>query len=154
MTINSTMTMIHRIVFYSVAMSLACATISYPSSASEATKADEPPACPAQSQLITGGSETAGVTPPKLIHVVDARFSKEARKAGRKVIDKNFPHNIIRLTVDKQGMPTNLCLLQSVGYGLDAEAGKAVRQYRFKPAMKDGLPIEVPVTVQVSFRLY
>lgn len=39
--------------------------------------------------------------------------------------------------------------------GLDEKALEAVRQYKFKPAMKDGkTPVPVSVDVEVNFRLY
>ena len=39
--------------------------------------------------------------------------------------------------------------------GLDEKALEAVRQYKFKPAMKDGkTPVAVEVTIEVDFRLY
>jgi len=41
-----------------------------------------------------------------------------------------------------------------VGMGLDEKALEAVRRYRFKPAMKDGRPVAVIMTVEVDFRLY
>jgi protein TonB len=38
--------------------------------------------------------------------------------------------------------------------GLDEKAIEAVKQYRFKPAIKDGKPVMVNVTVEVNFKLY
>ena len=38
--------------------------------------------------------------------------------------------------------------------GLDESATECVSQYRFKPAMKDGEPIEARIVVEVNFRLY
>jgi protein TonB len=39
--------------------------------------------------------------------------------------------------------------------GLDEKALEAVRQYKFRPAMKDGkTPVAVMITVEVNFRLY
>jgi len=37
---------------------------------------------------------------------------------------------------------------------LDEKAMEAVRRYRFKPAMNDGKPVPVMITVEVNFRLY
>jgi TonB family protein len=37
---------------------------------------------------------------------------------------------------------------------LDQKALEAVRKYRFKPAMKAGVPVPVMITVEVNFRLY
>jgi outer membrane biosynthesis protein TonB len=36
---------------------------------------------------------------------------------------------------------------------LDEKAIEAVSQYRFKPAMKDGVPVPVKITVEVNFHL-
>jgi len=37
--------------------------------------------------------------------------------------------------------------------GLDQKAIDAVRQYRFKPAMKDGKPVQVDLYVDVNFTI-
>jgi periplasmic protein TonB len=38
--------------------------------------------------------------------------------------------------------------------GLDEKAMEAIRQYRFRPAMKDGkTPVPVMITIEVVFRL-
>jgi outer membrane biosynthesis protein TonB len=41
-----------------------------------------------------------------------------------------------------------------MGHGLDEKALEAVSQYRFKPAMRGGVPVEARIAVEVSFRLY
>ena len=50
--------------------------------------------------------------------------------------------------------PQNPRVIRSLGMGLDEKALGAVRQYRFKPALKDGKPVAVRITVSVNFRLY
>jgi TonB family protein len=127
-----------------------------------AKKSDEPPACPTKfdDSLETNGIASkigvgTGITPPKLIHSVEANFSDKARRARK---DKNLKQtefkSIINLVVNKEGNPTDLCLKTATGYDLDREAGKAVREYRFKPAVKDGAPIAVRINVEVNFRFY
>jgi protein TonB len=37
---------------------------------------------------------------------------------------------------------------------LDQKAIDAVRQWRFDPAKKDGRPVAVQISVEVSFKLY
>ena len=38
-------------------------------------------------------------------------------------------------------------------FGLDAEAVKAVKQWRFKPGTKEGKPVAVEVTIELAFTL-
>jgi len=44
--------------------------------------------------------------------------------------------------------------VRSVGNDLDEKAIKAVKAWKFKPAMLDGKPVTVQIAVQVSFHLY
>ena len=61
---------------------------------------------------------------------------------------------MVTIIVDWRGIPQNLRIVRSLGMGLDEKALDAVRRYRFKPAMKDGKPVPVMMTVEVNFRLY
>lgn len=60
---------------------------------------------------------------------------------------------IFALVVDTDGRPTRIRMTKSLDarYGLDRAARKAVEQWRFKPATKDGVPIPMEVTVELSF---
>jgi protein TonB len=51
-------------------------------------------------------------------------------------------------------MPQNVHVERALGMGLDEKAIEAVRQYRFRPAMKNGVPVPVEIKVEVNFRLY
>jgi TonB family protein len=44
-------------------------------------------------------------------------------------------------------------VIQSLGLGLDEKAMEAVRKWRFRPGNKNGKPVTVVATVEVSFRL-
>lgn len=55
--------------------------------------------------------------------------------------------------VDETGVPTNISVLQGIGYGLDEEALKAVAQWRFDPGTADGKPVPAQVTLEVGFHL-
>jgi len=62
---------------------------------------------------------------------------------------------MIGLTIDERGQPQNVHVVKSLTPTLDERALEAVKQYRFKPAMKDGrTPVAVPITIEVDFRLY
>jgi periplasmic protein TonB len=87
------------------------------------------------------------VLAPVLTHLADAEFSEEARKA-------KFSGNVqVYLIVDEQGMPTHVRVVRGVGMGLDEKAVEAVRQYKFKPAMRDGKPVKVDLYINVVFQI-
>ena len=88
-----------------------------------------------------------GVSAPVLIHESYPEYSEEGR---RKKISGVVPINLI---VDKDGKPQRVRVLRSLGYGLDENAMKAVRRYRFKPAMENGVPVAVEINIDVSFAI-
>jgi periplasmic protein TonB len=45
-------------------------------------------------------------------------------------------------------------VVRGLGSGLDAKAVEAVERWRFEPAKKDGKPVNVLISVEVSFLLY
>jgi len=88
---------------------------------------------------------------PKVKHIVAAKLSDEARTRGAFNPFKAEP-STVSYVVDAQGLPQDVCIMKPAGYGLDAEAAKAVWQYRFQPATKgDGTPVAVRVSMQVTF---
>ena len=88
------------------------------------------------------------VRAPELVHEVEAEFSEEARKA-------KFSGNVIvSLIVDDSGNPQRVRCARDVGMGLCDKAIEAVRQYRFKPATKDGKPVKVEMSVEVNFQVF
>jgi len=84
-------------------------------------------------------------TPPVLTHFVRAEYPAEARKAGF------VGYCIVRLTVDERGIPKNVRVTRPVGMGLDQSAIDAVKQERFKPAMRGGRPVAFPLSIKVPF---
>jgi protein TonB len=89
-----------------------------------------------------------GVSNPIPIITPEAEFSDEARRA------KYQGSCMISIIVDSNGNPQNPRIVRALGMGLDEMALDAVHRYRFKPAMKDGKPVPVMITVEVNFRLY
>jgi TonB family protein len=100
----------------------------------------------------TGGglySVGGGVSTPVLIHSVEAEFSDEARRAKYQGVC------LVSIIVDRNGVPQNPRVVRPLGMGLDEKALEAIKQYRFKPAMKDGkTPVPVMINVEIDFRLY
>ena len=87
-------------------------------------------------------------TPPHLLHSVSPEYSPEARAAKFSGIC------VVALTIDTQGNPINVHVEKSIGMGLDENAINAVKQYRFTPAMQDGVPIAKRVHIEVNFQYY
>jgi len=89
-----------------------------------------------------------GVSAPVPIFTPEAEFSDEARRAKYQGVC------LISLIVDAQGNPQTPRVVRPLGMGLDEKALEAVRKYKFKPAMKDGKPVAVMMSIEVNFRLY
>ncbi len=103
---------------------------------------------PAAAADLTSGPGP-GVTYPRLVNRVDAQYTEAARQqriAGTVLLD---------CVVNTDGTVSDVRVTRSLDtqYGLDQEAVKAVRQYRFTPGTKDGQPVPVRVSIEVSFSL-
>ena len=78
----------------------------------------------------------------------ELEFSEETRKAelqGTLVLWR---------VVGPDGMTHDIRVQQSLGMGLDEKAIEAIRQWKFDPGRKDGIPVAVQVDVEVNFHLY
>lgn len=60
---------------------------------------------------------------------------------------------ILKIQVDTEGKVTKIEIAKSAGMGFDEEALKAVRQFRFEPAQKDGKNVASELTYIYRFRL-
>jgi TonB family protein len=89
-----------------------------------------------------------GITAPKAIYDPEPEYSEEARKLKQQGIV------ILSLVVDQQGRARDIHVARSLGMGLDEKAMEAVRQWKFSPGLKDGIPVAVRVNIEVSFRMY
>jgi TonB family protein len=79
---------------------------------------------------------------------VEARYTDAARKARIQGLCW------VSFIVDTNGLPQNAKVVRGLDPGLDQKALEAVSKYRFKPAMKDGRPVAVMISVQVDFQLH
>ena len=89
-----------------------------------------------------------GVLAPKLVFDPEPEYSEEARKA------KYQGTCVLSVIVGPDGLAHDIKVTNTLGLGLDEKAIEAVRKWRFEPAMKDGKPVNVLISVQVNFRLY
>jgi TonB family protein len=88
-----------------------------------------------------------GVSAPRVLYMHDPEYTDEAR---REKVDGTCT---LVLIVGPDGLPRNMRVVQSLGMGLDEKAIEAVKQWRFLPAMKDGQPVAVEISVLVQFNL-
>jgi TonB family protein len=84
---------------------------------------------------------SSGVVVPKLLHTVD--ISSE----GINAIPGIRKTYVVEMTVDKNGEPDNVRIVQSEAATMDKNVLDAVRQYRFKPGTLDHQPISFPVSL-------
>jgi periplasmic protein TonB len=89
-----------------------------------------------------------GISAPQAISAPDPDYTEEARRA------KKQGTCVLWLIVDAAGQPRDIKVVRGLGLGLDAKALEAVRQWRFHPALKDGKPVDVQISVEVEFHLY
>ena len=61
---------------------------------------------------------------------------------------------MLALIVDQRGLVRDVHVTQSLDKRLDQNAIDAVKQWKFKPAVKDGKPPAARTSVEVDFRLY
>jgi TonB family protein len=88
------------------------------------------------------------VTMPRGIFMPDPPFSEQARKKKIQGVV------VLSLTVGVDGSTHDIKVERGLGYGLDEKAVETVSQWKFKPALKDGEPIERRINVEVNFHLY
>lgn len=113
----------------------------------EAQRPVAPPA--AAVEAIAGPVQTAGnrVSAPEVIRKQEPSYTEKARQA------KISGTVVLRTVVDAGGAPRDIKVIRSLGYGLDEKAIEAVRQWKFRPGIKDGHPVAVQADIEVNFRL-
>jgi TonB family protein len=89
----------------------------------------------------------SGITPPRVLREVKADYTEAARQRGL------TGEVVLEIVVRRDGSVGDVKLLQGLGLGLDDRAIAAVRQWRFTPAQRLGVPVDVLVEVGVEFRL-
>jgi protein TonB len=89
----------------------------------------------------------SGIEAPRLLREVKADYTEEARRRGM------TGEVVMEIIVARDGSVGDVKILQRLGAGLDERAVQAVRQWRFAPATRKGLPVDVLVEVAVEFKL-
>jgi protein TonB len=89
----------------------------------------------------------SGITPPRLVHEVKGDYTEEARRRGL------TGEVLMEIVVRHDGSVGNVRLLHGLGLGLDERAVAAVRQWRFAPAHRQGVAVDVIVEAGMEFKL-
>jgi len=87
----------------------------------------------------------AGITPPKATHSPDPEFPKlPPDTEPRGVV-------VMLIGVDTHGRVQPVRVLRSSAQAFEKSAVATVKTWRFKPAKKDGKPVPVQITIEMTF---
>ena len=91
----------------------------------------------------------AGVTAPKVLSAARPRYTEAARRAAIQGVV------VVECVVEADGRVGNARVVRSLdtAYGLDSEALAAARLYLFEAGTRNGKPVPVVVTLEMSFTL-
>ena len=86
--------------------------------------------------------------PPRLTYHVEPEYNDEARRL------KLNGSVVLQFVVGLDGRPQDVTVVRSLGHGLDKQAIKAVRKWRFTPGAIAGKPVPVQLEAEASFHIY
>ncbi len=89
----------------------------------------------------------SGVTSPTVLSRIEPVYSEAAREA--KLQGKVVLSAIVR----KDGSLEVLRVVRGLGLGLDENAIKALKKWRFRPGKRNGKPVDVALNIEVTFSL-
>lgn len=89
-----------------------------------------------------------GVSVPRVIYDPDPDYTDAAR------LQKLQGTVGLWVIIGADGRVQEVHLRRGLGFGLDERAIAAVRNWRFEPARKDGLPVAARMNVDVEFRMF
>ena len=95
------------------------------------------------------GEDRKNLVMPRLIKEVKPVYTEEAKQ------ERIQGSVLMRVVVEADGTVGDVEVTKSLDavHGLDDEAIRAVRQWRFSPARKDGKPVTVSVDIEMTFTL-
>jgi len=89
----------------------------------------------------------SGVDAPRLVKEVRALYTDDARRRG---IEGDV---VLEVIVTQSGSVDRVKVVRGLGSGLDQNAMAAVRQWRFNPARRQGVPVDAVLEISVEFRM-
>jgi TonB family protein len=138
----------HRNRWISIVVAMAALSSGAQQTTSPTGESDPPAAQPEGIPASDHVYHIAGkVQKPVIVTTVKPQFTEQARR-------NQFSGDVmVYLIVEKDGTPSHIRVVKSLGMGLDEKTIEAVKQYRFKPATFMGQPIRVDLYLDVNFRV-
>lgn len=93
-----------------------------------------------------GSARAAGFKPPEFLNRVKPEYTPEAEKADLTAIVEAM------VVFRSSGEVGGIEITRWAGFGLDESSERAIRQLNFKPATRDGNPINVRALIRYNFR--
>jgi TonB family protein len=107
-----------------------------------------PPRVEPTETVCGAGEYEAGLTPPILISQTQPQYTDEARRAH---LEGSVALCVV---VNMDGSVGDTKEISGhLGKGLDEAAMEMVRSWKFKPAMRTGIPVQRHIRVEITFRL-
>lgn len=92
-------------------------------------------------------SQKPVLLPVEVLSKPNPLYTEEARRLGVQ------GEVVLSVVFAASGKLQVLGVVQGLGHGLDQAAWHAAEQIRFKPAERDGQPVDFPATLRVVFQL-
>jgi TonB family protein len=86
------------------------------------------------------------INEPKVIRRVEPLYTDDAKAAAA------AGSVILELQIDRGGFVRDATVLTPMAYGLSESAVEAVKQWRFEPSTRDGVPVEVTYEITIDFK--
>src|SRR5262249_40452828 len=88
-----------------------------------------------------------GVLPPQVVHRVEPQFARPEMltTAARDAV-------VLDAIILENGKPKIVRVIRSLDWEFDEIAINALKQWRFSPALKDGVPVKVRMNIAVNFQ--
>ena len=90
----------------------------------------------------------------KLVDAPQAKFTPEPEYPKIAQYEKREGMVVLSVIIGTDGKVHHLRLLRPLGMGLDEAARSAVETWRFQPAIHDGKPVAVAMSIEVAFDLH
>jgi TonB family protein len=94
-----------------------------------------------------GSLSDPGIIPPRLLSKKEPKYDERARNA------RVEGTTVLWAIIGVDGLATHIKVFRALNPGLDAEAVKALKAWRFEPGKVNGVAHPTQVTVEMNFRL-